>query len=136
MRDVLFKDRRRKGPAEGAGGRVVVSATRFTYARLADLVPVAVEALRLARTWPTRDGAVGLLTAVQPLRRRTYSVSVWTGEDALRAFLGSPEHVRLVSEYRRRLVCTQSVVWEMDATALADAWRIGQRRLTAAPTSG
>src|SRR3954470_9334627 len=103
MRDVLFKDRRREGPAEDAGGRVVVSATRFTYARLADLVPVGVEARRLARTWPRRDVAVALLTAVQPLRRRTYSVSVWTGEEALRAFLRSPEHVRLVSEYRRRL---------------------------------
>src|SRR4051794_41891282 len=101
MRDVLFKDRRRKGPAEGAGGRVVVSATRFTYTRLADLVPVAVEALRLARTWPTRGGAVALLTAVQPLRRRTYSVSVWTREDAFRAFLRSPEHGRVGSRERR-----------------------------------
>src|SRR3954470_11273154 len=136
MRDILIRDRRRKGPAEGAGGRVVVSATRFTYARLADLVPVAVEALRLARTWPARDGAVALLTAVQPLRRRTYSVSVWTGEDALRAFLRSPEHVRLVAEYRRRLVDAHSVVWEMDAAALADAWGMGRRRLSAAGATG
>src|SRR5256885_10482478 len=132
MRDVLFKDRWRKGPEAGGGGLVVVSATRFTYARPADLVPVAVEARRLARAWPTRDGAVALLTAVQPLRRRTYSVSVWTGEDALRAFLRSPEHVRLVSEYRRRLVAAHSVVWEMDAAELGDAWGIGQRRLSAA----
>src|SRR4051794_33843504 len=136
MRDILIRDRRRKGPAEGAGGRVVVSATRFTYARLTDLVPVVAEALRLARTWPGRDGAVALLTAVQPLRRRTYSVSVWTGEDALRAFLRSPEHVRLVSEYKRRLVDAHSVVWEMDAAALADAWGMGQRRLRAAEATG
>jgi hypothetical protein len=136
MRDILIRDRRRKGPAEGAGGRVVVSATRFTYARLADLVPVAVEARRLARTWPTRDGAVGLLTAIQPLRRRTYSVSIWTGEEALRAFLRSPEHVRLVSEYKRRLVAADSVVWEMDAAALGDAWRIGRSRLSAAGAGG
>src|SRR4051794_41562203 len=95
MRDVLFKDRRRKGPAEGAGGRVVVSATRFTYARLADLVPGAVEALRLARTWPARDGAGALLTAVQPPRRRTYSVSIWTGEGAPPAVPRPPPHARV-----------------------------------------
>jgi heme-degrading monooxygenase HmoA len=106
-----------------------VSATRFTYARGADLVTVAREARRLARTWPSREGAVGLRTAAQPLRRRTYSLSVWTSHAALRAFLRSPEHVRLVSAHRRRLIASRSVVWEMDAAALGGAWEIGQERL-------
>ena len=131
MRDVMLSAQGRVGPEALDGDQVVVSATRFTYGRLANLLPVAWEARRLAGTWAHRAGAIGLLTAAQPLRRRTYSLSLWTSEEALRDFLQSPEHVRLVRAYGRRLVTSRSVVWRMDPAAVHDAWRIGRERLGA-----
>src|SRR3954453_9414390 len=114
----------KQGPAAGASGTVVVSATKFTYRRFRDMPAVIVHGWRLRRGWGARPGAVGLITAGEPLRRVTYSLSVWTSEDDLRRFLGSPEHVELVRGYRRRLEASISVLWEeAEPPSPGQAWR-------------
>src|SRR3954452_15956043 len=101
----------KRGPAAGATGAMVVSATRFEYSRLRDMPVVAVLAQWLRWAWDARPGAVGLYVAAEPHRRVTYSLSVWKSEEDLRRFLRSPEHVKVVRAYKRRLDETRSVSW-------------------------
>lgn len=123
---------KRGAAARAPAGRVVVSATKFNYRRLRDMPAVGLHGWRLRRGWGSRPGALGLIVGGQPLKRITYSLSVWTSEDDLRRFLGSPEHVRLVRGYRPRLHHSTSVVWHTDRLSPGAAWREALRRLAAA----
>jgi hypothetical protein len=121
----------RRGPV-APNGRVVISATRFTYKRFRDLLPVSAHATRLWRGWPERSGAIGLFAGGQPWRRVTYSVSVWESEEDLRGFLRAPDHVPLMREYRPRLERSISTTWEADGVDPGEVWREAMRRLEAA----
>jgi|SRR3954453_11164730 hypothetical protein len=121
----------KQGPAAGASGTVVVSATKFTYRRFRDMPAVIVHGWRLRRGWGARPGAVGLFTGGEPLRRVTYSLSVWTSEEDLRRFLRSPEHLEIMRRYRPRLAASTSVLWETDELSPGSAWHEGLRRLAA-----
>ncbi len=70
----------KRGPEAYAAGPVVVSATKFTYRRARDIPAVTLHGWRLRRDWGTRPGAVGLITGGEPLKRVTYSLSVWVSE--------------------------------------------------------
>lgn len=117
------------GPAAGSPGPFVISATAFTYRRYRDLPAVWYHGLRLRRGWGRRAGAVGLATGAHALRPVTFTLSVWTSREALRRFLGSPEHARLVRGFKRRQAAAAAVVWEAERFSLDAAWREGLRRL-------
>ena len=117
------------GPLAGMSGRVVVSATEFTYRRWRDMPLVWFHGLRLRRRWDEREGALGLATAAEALRPVTYTLSVWRGREDLRRFLRSADHVELVRDFKRRQAGSASVVWEVEDFELDKAWREGMRRL-------
>src|SRR5947209_3923118 len=119
----------RSGAAHDAEPPFVVSATRFVYGRRRYLPLVSYHAWQLRRGWGSRQGAVGLLTGAEALRPVTYSVSLWSREEDLRRFLGAPEHVRLMRDFRARLVESTSVTWSVDRVAPEDAWQEALRRL-------
>ena len=48
------------------------------------------------------DDAVGIATAYEPLRRITYSLSIWKSDQALRTFTVSPLHREVMTDYRSR----------------------------------
>ena len=58
--------------------------------------------LRLRRGWARLPGAVGMWLWADPLRKRSGSVSVWADPAALRAFVGRPDHLRIVRAHRGR----------------------------------
>jgi hypothetical protein len=122
----------RAGAAASSRGPYVISATRFVYRRWRDMPRVWLIALRLRRGWPSRPGAVGLATGADVLAPVTYSLSVWESEDDLRAFLRSPEHARLMRDYRDRLVEARVVSWRAERFAPGPAWAEGLARLAAA----
>lgn len=122
----------RPGAAAGGRGPYFVSATKFVYRRWRDMPLVWLYALRLRHGWGRRPGAVGLATGADALRPVTYSLSVWESEEDLRAFLRSPDHVRLVRDYRDRLVETRVVSWQTEEFALGPAWAEALTRLGSA----
>jgi hypothetical protein len=122
----------RRGPVDPANGPVVVSATKFTYARFRDLPAVAVAASKLLRGWRRRPGAIGVAVGGEPWRRITYSVSAWADEEDLRRFIRAPDHMPLLRKYRPRLAASVSTVWRTDRLVPADAWREAMRRLAEA----
>lgn len=59
--------------------------------------------LRLRRSWPRLEGAIGLWLWSEPLRLRSGSVSIWRSEEDLMRFIRSPVHRTIVREYRSRM---------------------------------
>jgi hypothetical protein len=127
---VIVRTRWRPGPeASAAGDAVLVSATIFVYGRFRDFARVSFYGWRLRRAWPNRRGSIGLLTGADARRRTTYTVSAWTGEEALRHFLRAPDHAPLMREFAPKLVASGSVTWETDEFSPEDAWALAQERL-------
>jgi heme-degrading monooxygenase HmoA len=106
----------------------IVSATRTDFDRFRDMPGAALAALRFRRAFPSTPGAIGLSLAMQPLSRRSWSVSAWQSEEDLRRFVRSAEHVAIVREYTRK-VHVRSATWSVDRFRLRCAWREAAQRL-------
>jgi len=131
-RDAWVRTRWKRGPAAGAAGPLLISLTAFVPDTLRDVPGIyrAAERLR-AQACAELDGAVGLTTYWQPLRRRVGSLSVWTDEAALRRFVALPYHREIMRRYRSRGYVLDAR-WQADAFKLAPAFRSGIRELDAA----
>lgn len=82
--------------------RVLLSVNEFRPHRLTDVVPVAAISARLEQQVLRTEGALAIATSYQPWGRITYSLSLWSDEQALENFTGSPEHVAVMNTYRTR----------------------------------
>ena len=92
----------RAGPQAGAKGPLLVSFTDFTANGFLDLPGAFRAGLSLREGWLRMPGAVGIWLWAAPLQRRCGSLSIWTDEDALRAFVRTPDHLAIVRAYRGR----------------------------------
>lgn len=121
------------GAAAGAAdGEVLIALTDFRVHRWRDVPGVWLSGLRLRQRWPSTDGAVALQFWVEPLRRRSGSVSVWTSEQALRGFLRTQAHRAVATRYRDKagLWTDKFSVERFDRDAI---WAEAERRVRAAP---
>ncbi|WP_067473758.1 hypothetical protein [Actinomadura hibisca] len=109
------------GPA-GADGQVLVSVTAFTCDHVQDMPKIYRAGTRLARLWPTLEGAVGHWLWMEPLRRRSGSVSLWSDHQAMRDFVRLPVHVQIMRQFRDRGT-VRSTTWTVDDPDLTDTWR-------------
>lgn len=116
----MIRTRWTGGPA-GDDGTLFVSVTDFRVFRVRDLPRVWLEGLRLRRAWPRMPGAVGLWLWAKPLARRGGSVSIWRGEEDLRAFVRWPVHVEVVRRNRARGELA-STTWHSDEPARGEVW--------------
>ncbi|MFC4009152.1 hypothetical protein ACFOY2_18105 [Nonomuraea purpurea] len=111
------------GPAVGQPGPLVAALTDYRMHRLIDLPGIARRGRSLSRLWPSLPGAVGMWLWVDLAGRRCGSLSVWCGEDDLRAFVRVPEHVRIMRDYRHRGTL-RSHTWQIDTLDRAALWRV------------
>jgi hypothetical protein len=111
------------------GGPVFVSVTDFVADRWRDLPRIYWEALRLRAGWPALPGAVGLCLWAKPLQRRSGSVSVWRGEDDLRAFIGTPLHVAIMKRNRGHGTLVATSWTERTAVSRRAVWQRAAARL-------
>lgn len=119
------------GSMPGLEGPLLVSATRFTFSRLRDMPGILWLGMGLRRDWPRLDGSVGVSLSADLLGCTTYTVSVWRSERDFRAFLTSPGHLKLMRDYRSRVVDSAAATWEVERFSLGEAWREARRRLAA-----
>ncbi|TMK97711.1 MAG: hypothetical protein E6G34_08400 [Actinobacteria bacterium] len=124
----MLNVRWKRGAAVPGSGQVLIAATEAGVARYRDLPGAALAAMRLRRSWPTLDGAVALSLAVQPLQKRTRSISVWQSEAHLLGFLRSASHLATVRRYRGR-VRVRSVTWTAAQFDRLQARAEAERRL-------
>ncbi|RJL35912.1 hypothetical protein [Bailinhaonella thermotolerans] len=128
----MLRSRWRAGPAAGAQGPVLVAITEFTARNPLHLPGIARAGFALAREWDDLEGAVGVWLWAEPGRRRTGSVSVWTGERAVRGFVRLPAHVAIMRRYRGR-GSLSSATWTAERFDEREIWRTAYRRLSRAP---
>jgi heme-degrading monooxygenase HmoA len=114
----------KQGPGRGPSAVVAMTCTNFE--RFRDMPGAALAALRLRRAFPSTQGAIGLSLALQPLARRSWSISAWETEEHLRRFLGSPAHVAIVRQYRSN-VHVSSTISTVERFQLKTAWRDAER---------
>ncbi|MEV3920401.1 hypothetical protein [Actinomadura coerulea] len=126
----LLRTRWRAGSVR-ATGPVLVSVTDFTCAHALDLPRAFHAGMALRRSWPDLEGAVGLWLWTDLRRRRCGSVSVWTGDAALRGFVAWPPHVAIMRRFRRRGTI-RADTWWADAFDPAGTWARAERALAQA----
>jgi hypothetical protein len=117
------------------GQPVYVSVTDFRIHHARHALGAWRTGLRLRRSWPRLDGAVGLWLWSQPLRLRSGSVSIWRSEADLMHFLRSPVHRAIVGQYRTRMtgISTGWTAPRLDRPAI---WQQAINMLTSEPNPG
>jgi quinol monooxygenase YgiN len=73
----------------------------------------AVSAVR--RQLATADGLIGYTLRAKPLARDYWTLSVWTDDSALRAFMRRPPHVQIMSSLKPYMGPTKFVTWSISA---------------------
>ena len=119
------------GSAASEAGPLLVSLTQYTPHRLSDLFDIWRTADILGDELTGMDHAYGVVTYLQPGRRRVGSLSVWTDESGLRAFVGLPYHCEVMRKYRPRGLPLRSAKWWSDDFRLGIAMAEGQDLLDA-----
>lgn len=116
------------GSLEPAGGNVYVSMNDYLVHRLRDIPRVAGEGLRLRRQWPRTEGALGLWMAAFRGGKRQVSISVWRAREDLQAFVRSPDHRRIMREFKDAgLLYTNA--WQTERFDAELIWRQALDRL-------
>jgi hypothetical protein len=90
------------GPSAAAPEPHLLSVNEYRPHRLRDLAPIARISAELAGQMAEMDDVCGIATAYDPLRRITYSLSIWKSDEALRTFTFSPLHREVMANYRSR----------------------------------
>lgn len=101
---------------------------RYLIHRLRDIPRVTLEGLRLRRRWPQTEGALGLWVAAFRGGRRQVSISIWRAPGDLRLFVRSPEHRRIMDEFRDAGALLTST-WTAERFDPALIWQQGIDRL-------
>ena len=119
-----------KGAAANGSTAVggVVSATRTRVQRYRDLPAISWRGLRLRAAWPEMPGAIGIQVASQPLRRITWTITLWESERDLKEFVRSQPHLDTLRPFRSRM-SVAGATWETNQFVLKDAWAEARRRL-------
>lgn len=110
-------------------GRVLADPTQPVYVNVTDFhinhprhaLSAWRTGLRLRRSWPRLEGAIGLWLWSEPLKLRSGAVSIWQSEADLMRFLRSPVHRAIVAKYRTRMSGT-STNWTAARPDRAAIW--------------
>jgi hypothetical protein len=97
------------------GTDYLVMASHLPLKRISSTVRFfrGVSAVRKQLT--TAEGLVGYTLRAKPFARGYWTLSVWTGDGALREFMRTPPHVQLMSSLKPFMGPTKFVTWQITA---------------------
>jgi hypothetical protein len=119
------------GAADGAEAYVMASKFELTSGwRTPAFLALAIRAWRQARRSP---GALGVTLRAQPLRLSYWTLSAWTGKDALDAFARAEPHRTIMRRVRPWAKTATFRFWTADAAQLTPdrLWPEAERRISA-----
>ena len=98
-----------------SGSEYLVMASHLPLKRMASTVRFfrAVSAIR--KQLATADGLVGYTLRAKPLAREYWTLSVWRDETTLRAFMGKPPHVGVMTSLSPFMGPTKFIKWTVTA---------------------
>lgn len=111
---------------------VFVSLTDFHIRRLHHAPAAWLTGLRLRHSWPQIGGTIGLWLWAEPLKLRSGSVSIWSSEEELKAFIRSERHLAIMRHYRPRMSGTSNG-WIAPRFDRAAIWDEAVRQLSVKP---
>jgi hypothetical protein len=79
--------------------------------------------LKLRRSWPSVEGAVGLSIMSDLKKRTTYTIRYGAMRQILQCWVRSADHAPLMRTFRPRLVSSAAHSWLTDNFELRVAWR-------------
>lgn len=91
------------GPRDDHTGPVFVSVTDFLATSGEEVQSIYETGLRLGKTWPVMQGAVGLWLWGRPAELRGGSISIWESEQDMRRFVRWPVHAKIMGAWRSRV---------------------------------
>jgi len=118
---------------------VIVLASRLELRSYRDVVRFLRAAMRIRSQVRGSEGAHGLALDAQPLRKTFWTLSAWTDQAAMDAFVRTPPHVDVMQKFRSRLQDSGFQTFTVAARELPAArsnarelWRAGRDHLAAA----
>jgi hypothetical protein len=85
--------------------------------------------LSVVRQLERTDGLVGYSLRAQPLARTFWTLSAWTDDDALAAFVREMPHVSVMAKLRPHMAATRFTSWHARGTELPISWADAVARL-------
>jgi hypothetical protein len=119
--------------AEGAQAYVMASKFELTSGwRTPAFLAQSVRAWRQARRSP---GVLGVTLRAQPLRLSYWTLSAWSGKDALNAFARAEPHRTIMRRVRPWAKTATFRFWTVDAARLTPdrLWAEAERQISAPP---
>lgn len=120
------------GPSTPTTEPVVVMASRLELAQYRHVPAFLIASLRLRRALRSAPGALGLGLAAAPGSRTFWTLSIWRGQEELRAYAASPLHRRVMSRFAPRMAASTFVDWAASGEHVP-SWEEARQRLTPLP---
>ena len=73
-------------------------------------------------------GALGVSLLAQPSRKTFWTLSAWTDQAALEAFVRTEPHLGIMGRYHDRLVNPEFITWTTAESSLPKAWSNAKER--------
>jgi hypothetical protein len=105
------------------GSDYLVMASHLPLRRLFSTVRFFRGASAVRKQLAAADGLVGYMLRAKPLARDYWTLSVWTDETALREFMRTAPHVRLMTSLKPFMGTTKFVTWTILRPTVGPAWR-------------
>jgi quinol monooxygenase YgiN len=126
-----------------AADEVVVLASRLELRRLRTVPAFLAAAMRVRAQVRRSPGAIGVSLVAQPGRRTFWTLSAWTDQAAIDAFVGTAPHRDIMRTFHDAMAGASFVTWAVGTDAVptarsnaAELWRDARARLTTARNGG
>ena len=107
------------------GTDYLVMASYLPLRRITGTVPFFRAVFAVRKQLATADGLVGYTLRAEPLARGYWTLSIWESDTALREFMRTPPHVRVMTSLKPLMRPTKFVTWTIPASdgrpSLSDA---------------
>jgi quinol monooxygenase YgiN len=100
------------------------------------LLPFVVYTAQIVRQLSNADGLAGYSLLARPLSKRFWTLSAWTNEAALMAFVRHPPHVRIMSALAPHMKQTSFVRWTVKGSQMPLRWEDALPRLSKKQSPG
>jgi len=131
------------GRVPDPGAEVLVLGSRLELAHYRDVPGFLIAAMKIRKQVRHSGGAIGVSLIAQPARKTFWTLSAWTDQQALEAFVGARPHRDVMEKFHDRLLDTGFETWTMAAAGLPeknsnakDLWRHARDRLRAGAMEG
>lgn len=97
------------------GSEYLVMASHLPLSRISATVRFFQAVFAVRKQLAAADGLVGYTLRARPLARDYWTLSVWRDETALRGFMRTPPHVRIMTSLKPVMGPTKFVTWRISA---------------------